>query len=105
MLKEKEGIEAEVIDLRTLVPLDTTALAQSARKTGRCAVVVQSPLPSSFAEHVAFEVQRQVFNTLKKPVQIISAYNVPPPMAACLENENIPSPERIFKAVVQLFQG
>jgi len=98
-------IEAEVIDLRTLVPLDTETLARSAGKTGRCAVVVQSPLTASFAEHVAFEVQGRAFGALKKPVEIVSSYSVPPPMAACLENENIPSAERIYRAAVGLVKG
>lgn len=105
LLKEREGVEAEVIDLRTLVPLDTETLVRSAEKTGRCAVVVQSPLASSFAEHVAFEVQSGAFAALKKPVEIVSAYGVPPPMAACLEAENIPSPDRIYQAAVRLLQG
>jgi len=105
MLKEKEGVEAEVIDLRTLVPLDSETLAGSVRKTGRCAVVVQSPLTSSFAEHVAFEVQSRAFGSLKKPVEIVSAYSVPPPMAACLEQENIPSPERIYRTAIGLIKG
>jgi pyruvate dehydrogenase E1 component beta subunit len=99
--KEKEGIEVEVIDLRTLVPLDTATLCRSVKKTGRCGLVIQAALTASFAEHVAFEVQRHVFQALRSPVEIISAYAVPPPMAAPLENENIPSPERIFRSVVR----
>jgi 2-oxoisovalerate dehydrogenase E1 component len=105
LLKEREGLEAEVIDLRSLVPLDTGTLHASVKKTGRCAVIVQSPLTCSFAEHVAFEVQRALFSFLKKPVEIISAYSVPPPMAAPLEHENIPSPERIFAAVQKLMKS
>jgi 2-oxoisovalerate dehydrogenase E1 component len=105
LLKEKEGVEAEVIDLRTLVPLDTESLARSVEKTGRCAVIVQSPLTASFAEHVAFEVQSRAFEALKRPVEIVSAYSVPPPMAACLEQENIPSPERICAAALRLLKG
>jgi 2-oxoisovalerate dehydrogenase E1 component beta subunit len=87
------------------VPLDTEALARSARKTGRCAVVVQSPVTSSFAEHVAFEGQGRAFEALKKPVEIVSAHSVPPPMAACLEQENIPSPERIYRAAIGLLKA
>ncbi len=105
MLKEKEGIEAEVVDLRTLVPFDMETVSRSVEKTGCCSLVIQAPLVSSFAEHVAFEVQRRVFRALKRPVEIISAYPVPPPMAAPLENENIPSPERIFESVRQLVNG
>ena len=105
LLKEKEGIEAEVIDLRTLVPLDAETVARSAAKTGRCAVVVQSPVTSSFAEHVVFEVQKRAFPALKKPIEVVSAYSVPPPMAACLEHENIPSPERICATALGLLKG
>ncbi len=105
MLQEKDGIEAEVIDLRTLVPLDTATVCRSVEKTGRCGLVIQAPLVSSFAEHVAYEVQRQAFRALKKPVEIISAYAVPPPMAAPLENENIPSPERIYRSVREMMRG
>jgi 2-oxoisovalerate dehydrogenase E1 component len=105
LLREKEGIEAEVVDLRTLVPLDTDTICRSVKKTGRCGLVIQAPLTASFAEHVAFEVQKDIFRELRSPVEIISAYSVPPPMAAPLENENIPSPERIFSTVVRLFEG
>ncbi len=104
LLAEKEGIQAEVIDLRTLVPLDQETIIQSVRKTGRCAVVVQSPQTCSFAEHVAFEVQRQAFAMLHKPVEIICARAVPPPMAAPLENDNIPSVQRIAETVLDLLK-
>lgn len=105
LLKEREGIEAEVVDLRTLVPLDVGTIRQSVRKTRRCAVVVQSPLTCSFAEHAAYEVQRGVFSHLKAPVEVVSSYAVPPPMAAPLEAENIPSPERIFGRVRDLVRS
>jgi 2-oxoisovalerate dehydrogenase E1 component len=105
LLREREGIEAEVVDLRTLVPLDTELIRASARKTGRCAVVIQAPLTCSFAEHVAFDIQRNLFGELKMPVEIISAHAVPPPMATPLENENIPSPERIYKTVSGLLKN
>jgi 2-oxoisovalerate dehydrogenase E1 component len=100
--KERSGIEAEVIDLRTLVPMDTKTLLDSVKKTGRCVVVVQSTPACSFAQHVAFEVQRRVFPHLRAPVEIIAAHPIPPPMAAPLENENIPSPEKIVRAVEKL---
>ncbi len=105
LLQQKEGLEAEIIDLRTLVPLDTETICRSVKKTGRCAIIIQAPLTSSFAEHVAYEVQRSVFRDLRAPIEIISAYPIPPPMAAPLENENIPSPERIFKSVIRLFKS
>jgi len=72
------------------------------RKTGHCAVIIQAPLTCSFAEHLAFMVQRDAFSALKKPVEIISAHAVPPPMAAPLELENIPSVDRITRSVTNL---
>ncbi len=104
-LKARDGVEAEVIDLRSLIPMDSATVVDSVKKTGRCVVVVQSPLTCSFAQHVAFEVQRNAFPFLKAPVEIVSAHSVPPPMAAPLENENIPSPERISQAVRRLLGG
>lgn len=104
LLKEKEGVEAEVIDLRSLVPLDTKTLYESVKKTGACAVIIQAPQNCSFAEHITSQIQRNVFHALKRPVEIISAYSVPPPMASSLEQENIPSPERIFQTVINLIK-
>lgn len=104
MLEQNESISAEVIDLRTLVPLDTKTIYASVQKTGHCAVISQAPLTCSFAEHTAFKIQREVFAALKKPVEIISACAVPPPMAAPLENENIPSTDRISKTVIKLMR-
>lgn len=101
-LKEMADIDAEVIDLRSLVPLDQESIVNSVKKTGLCAIVVQSPQCCSLAEHVAFCIQQQAFRHLKKPVEIISARAVPPPMAVPLENDNIPSVERITDTVAQL---
>jgi len=104
LLQQRKGLEAEVIDLRTLVPLDRETVCRSVKKTGRCALIIQAPLTASFAEHVAYEIQRNVFPHLRAPLEIISAYPIPPPMAAPLENENIPSAERIFRSVLSLFE-
>ncbi len=104
LLQQRKGLEAEVIDLRTLVPLDRETVCRSVKKTGRCSLIIQAPLTASFAEHVAYEIQRNVFPHLRAPLEIISAYPIPPPMAAPLENENIPSAERIFRSVLSLFE-
>ncbi|MBN1350045.1 dehydrogenase E1 component subunit alpha/beta [candidate division KSB1 bacterium] len=102
MLNQQHDIEAEVIDLRTLVPLDAKKICASVEKTGHCAVIIQAPLTCSFAEHVAYKIQRESFTYLKKPIEIVPAYSVPPPMAAPLENENIPSANRIARAALSL---
>lgn len=104
LLHKKQGINAEVIDLRSLVPMDCETICNSIKKTGHCALIIQAPVTCSFAEHVVFKIQRDVFTALKKPIEIICAYSVPPPMAAPLENENIPSADRIYKTVMNLME-
>jgi len=94
-LEEEDGISVEIVDPRTLVPLDTDLLIRSVKKTGHAAVVVQAPGKGSFGEHIIRTVQEEAFDSLKGPIKLISAYEIPPPMAAPLEKENLPGPERI----------
>jgi 2-oxoisovalerate dehydrogenase E1 component len=95
-----EGLDTEVIDLRTLVPLDLETVVRSVRKTGRLVLVTQAPLTGSYPEHVAYVVQANAWEALKAPIAIVAAHEVPPPMAAPLEMENLPSAEKIAKAVM-----
>jgi pyruvate/2-oxoglutarate/acetoin dehydrogenase E1 component len=95
-----EGLDTEVIDLRTLVPLDLDTVLRSVRKTGRLVLVTQAPLTGSYPEHVAYVVQANAWEALKAPIAIVAAHEVPPPMAAPLEMENLPSAEKIAKAVM-----
>jgi 2-oxoisovalerate dehydrogenase E1 component len=92
-----EGIEAEVIDPRTLIPLDGEAIAASVRKTGRLLIVCQAPKTGCFGEHIAYRAQEAAFSALKAPAKIVAAYDVPPPMAQTLEAENLPSPEKVAR--------
>jgi len=96
------GVEAEVVDIRTLFPLDVDLVVGSADRTGRAVVLTQSPLTASFAQHLAFLIQRKAFRSLKAPVDIVSAHEVPPPMAEVLERENLPSPEKVARRVLQM---
>jgi 2-oxoisovalerate dehydrogenase E1 component len=95
----QDGISVEVVDARTLVPLDEATIIRSVEKTGRALCVCQAPLTGCFAEHIAYKVQERCFGVLKSPVGILAAYDVPPPMAASLENENIPSAARIHDRI------
>lgn len=96
------GVEAEVVDIRTLVPLDVDLMVASAGKTGRAVVLTQSPLTASYAQHLAFLIQHKAFSSLKAPVEIVSAHEVPPPMAGVLERESLPSPEKVARRVLQM---
>lgn len=95
----EEGISVEVVDPRTLVPLDEALLCESVQKTGRLLCVQQAPEIGCFAEHIAYKVQAACFSALQAPVKIIAAHNVPPPMAASLENEFLPSVEKILQGI------
>ena len=95
-LAAQEGISVEVVDPRTLMPLDVDTIAKSVQKTGRLVIVQQAPGQGCFGEHIAYELQNCCFDALKAPVKIVAAHNVPPPMAEPLEKENLPSPEKVL---------
>jgi 2-oxoisovalerate dehydrogenase E1 component len=92
----RDGISVEIIDARTLVPLDEDSICHSVEKTGRALCVCQAPRTGCFAEHIAYRIQERCFGALKSPVRILAAHDIPPPMAATLENENIPSIGKIY---------
>jgi len=95
VLKREDGVSIEVVDPRTLIPLDIDTITNSAQKTGKVMVVLQAPEIGCFGEHIVYEIQQQVFKDLKAPAKIVGARNVPPPMAQPLENDNIPNVKRI----------
>jgi 2-oxoisovalerate dehydrogenase E1 component len=99
ILEKEDGITVEVVDLRTLVPMDITTVAGSVNKTGKAVVVTQSPYTGSFAAFISHEISRNCFNSMKAPVRIVSSYDVPPPMSYSLEKENMPSAERIAQSI------
>lgn len=97
------GISAEVIDLRTLVPLDVEGLVRSVTKTGRCVVVQESPLTSGFGGEVAATVQEEAFFSLLAPIIRVAAPDTPYPVAA-VEHFYVPSIERIKTAVEKVMK-
>jgi pyruvate dehydrogenase E1 component beta subunit len=96
-LQDEDGISIEVVDPRTLVPLDIELISKSVQKTGRAMIVVQAVYTGGYASHISHEITRTSFSSLKAPVKILSAYDVPPPMAYPLEVENIPSVDKIVR--------
>jgi 2-oxoisovalerate dehydrogenase E1 component len=99
ILEREDGVQVEIVDPRTLVPLDALLIVDSVRKTGRGVVVVQAPGKGSFGEHIIRVVQERAFNSLKCPLRLISAHEVPPPMAQTLELENIPGAKKIVQNI------
>ena len=101
-MAEEEGISVELIDPRTLIPLDTEMINSSVNNTGLLLIVQQAPATGCYGEHIAYQAQDACFEALKKPVRIVAAHDVPPPMAEPLESENIPSPEKILRNIREL---
>ena len=94
---EKAGIEVELIDLRSLVPLDVETIEASVWKTGRCVVVVEAPRTCSYASELAAVVQERCFLALEAPIRRITGFDTPFPHT--LEHEYLPTPDRIAAAV------
>jgi len=104
-LSKELGIEAEVIDPRTLVPLDEETILRSVRKTGRAIVVHEAWLRAGIGAEIASVIAEKAFSDLKAPVRRIGAENVPIPFSPVLEQFVLPSEEKIFNAVSAFFGG
>lgn len=100
---EREGITCEIIDPRTLVPLDEELILNSVRKTGRCIVVQEANTRGGYSAEIASMISEKVFECLKKPVLRVGALDVPIPFSPILEDTVLPNAEKIEKAVRQLF--
>jgi len=94
---EDNGVDAEVIDLRTLVPLDIEAIEESVKKTGRCLVVHEAPRTSGFGAELASLVQERCFYHLEAPVGRVTGWDTPYPHA--YEWAYFPGPKRMKKAL------
>ncbi|HEV3429189.1 MAG TPA: alpha-ketoacid dehydrogenase subunit beta [Paraburkholderia sp.] len=94
----KEGIEADVIDLRTTSPLDEEAILESVQRTGRVVVVDEANPRCSIATDIAALVASKAFRALKAPVGMVTAPHTPVPFAASLEDLYIPSADQIAAA-------
>ena len=95
----KEGISAEVVDPRTLAPLDMQTILNSVRKTGHLVLVDQAPRHSSAAAVIAGEVAEHGFEYLRAPVKMVTALDTPVPYSEPLENFILPNEEKIVQAV------
>lgn len=95
----EEGIEAEVVDPRTLRPLDEDLIFDSVRKTNRCVVVEEGWRIAGFGAEIADRVQRECFDNLDAPIMRVTSEDVPMPYAKTLESAYLPQPAKIVDAV------
>ena len=98
----REGIEAEVIDIRSLEPFDADTIVKSVNKTGKAVVVHEANLKGGFGAEVAATIQDQCFNNLKAPVKRVGAPNVPVPFAPILEQTYLPNKEDVLTAAKEI---
>jgi acetoin:2,6-dichlorophenolindophenol oxidoreductase subunit beta len=98
-----KGINAEVLDPRTLVPLDKDAILKSVAKTGKLLIVHEEVITSGFGGEIAAMVAEHGFDYLDAPIKRVAPPDVPIPFNPILENTFIPSEENIIKAVESLF--
>jgi pyruvate dehydrogenase E1 component beta subunit len=95
----KEGIEAEVVDPRSLRPLDADTIARSVKKTGRCVIVEVGWPVAGFGAEIAYQVQRQCMDYLDAPIERVCSDDVPMPYAKNLEDEVQPQVKDVVAAV------
>ncbi len=100
---EETGIDAEVIDLRSLLPLDLDAILQSVSKTGRCVVVHEATLTSGFGAELAALVQEHCFYHLETPVMRVAGWDTPYPHAQ--EWDYFPGPGRVGRALEKIMEA
>ena len=98
----KDGINAEVIDLRTVRPIDYPTVLTSVRKTNRMVFVEESWPLGSIATEVAFKVQKDAFDYLDAPILRVMGGDVPLPYAPTLIEEYLPNPTKVIKAVKEV---
>jgi pyruvate dehydrogenase E1 component beta subunit len=101
-LLAKDGVEAEVVDPRTLRPLDDDVIFDSVRRTNRCVVVEEGWRYAGFGAEIADRVQRECFDDLDAPVLRVTAADVPMPYSRMLEKAYLPQPEKVAAAVNQV---
>ncbi|MCT4623344.1 MAG: thiamine pyrophosphate-dependent enzyme [Schleiferiaceae bacterium] len=95
--------QVEIIDLRTLAPLDENTIMNSVRKTGKCLVVTEEPSNNSFARALAGKIQEECFQSLDAPVMVIGSENMPAiPLNSTLEQTMIPSTEKVSAKIEYL---
>jgi len=96
------GIDAEVVDIRTIVPLDIDTIAESVKKTGRCVVLHEATRTSGFGAEIAAQVQETCFYHLEAPIERVTGWDTPYPHA--FEWQYFPGPARVVDAMRRVME-
>ncbi|WP_417484894.1 alpha-ketoacid dehydrogenase subunit beta [Maricaulis salignorans] len=100
---EQSGIDAEIIDLRTLIPYDIETIAASVNKTGRCIVAQEAPRTSGFGAELAAQIQEDCFFALEAPIKRVTGWDTPYPHAH--EWSYFPGPQRFINAMREVLEA
>ena len=100
-----EGVSAEVLDLRTLRPLDKEAVLRSVAKTHRCLVIQEQHEIGSYGTYLTHLIQTEIFDELDAPVGVVSSLEVPMPYSKALEVHVMPSKDRCVEAARRVLEG
>ncbi len=102
LLKEREGIDAEVVDIRSIRPLDSDTIIKSVEKTNRVVLVEENKPFCGLDAQIAFVIQEQAFDYLDAPIKRVSSLDVPQPFSDPLEKMVIPDAERVYKTCLEI---
>ena len=97
----KENINCEVIDLRTLKPLDTNTIIESVKKTGRVVVVNEAPRTLGFASEIISIINEKAFLSIEAPIKRVTGFDIPFPLFG-MEDKYLPNENRIVKAIKEV---
>lgn len=100
----KKGIKVEIIDLRTIKPLDIATVAQSVRKTHRCVLVEEGHIFAGISAEVGFQIMEHCFDDLDAPLQRVCQRETPMPYSKFLEKETLPNKDRILAALKEVLR-
>lgn len=98
----KQGISVEVIDLRTIKPLDIATIASSVRKTHRCVIVEEGHIFAGISAEIGFQIMEHCFDDLDAPLIRVCQRETPMPYSKVLERETLPNKERILVALQEV---
>lgn len=98
----RKGIQVELIDLRTIKPLDLATIAESVRKTNRCILVEEGHKFAGICAEIGFQIQQHCFDFLDAPIMRICQKETPMPYAKNLEKETLPTKEKIIRAIEEI---
>jgi pyruvate dehydrogenase E1 component beta subunit len=104
-LEEEQGISAEVVDLRSLRPLDKPTIIESVQKTGRAVIMEEDWGTYGIGSEIAAVIQEEAFDYLDAPVRRVSGVEVPLPYAKVLERAALPSDKHLLRAIRLTLEG